>query len=450
MSGNFSTPPLSQDQIVKLYCKAMLKKHKLRVIPMSQLPTSSKKEQKIKTSQSSVTGPEISQMISTLNSNILKQLGVESVPPVFSPFSIFYAMILLYLGSNKQTKKEIQKTLGIGIGDPQLIIDLGLLKNVSNYASPKRGPLGTGPPVKIVNSNVLIIKSGYPIEKNYLDIFVKVTGGKLIPFQNPHEAITKTNTWVAQKTFNLIPRLLGEGDVNQATRLILLNVIYFRAQWQHPFQQVHTYKDQFYSLTKVKNLDFMHQTDYYQYSEDQNMQYIQLPYTDNDYLFFIALPKATLSQTVNRYGKWGSKASQKGIDLLKLSLDNIQWKATNVKLSLPKFEHRNRIDLAKIFKKMGIIDLFSNNANLEMISKNSELAVDKIIHEAIVKVDEKGTEAAAATALVMKSMAMMPPKNLIEMNVNKTFYYSIIWRGGIKSREGHPQNYILFSGIFDG
>ena len=101
----------------------------------------------------------------------------------------------------------------------------------------------------------------------------------------------------------------------------------------------------------------------------------------------------------------------------------------NVSLSLPHFEHRYRLGLVNLLHKMGITDLFTDDANLNPISEQNMLSVNKIIHEAVVKVDEAGTEAAAATALVMRSIMSrrILNQNQIIMNVNQRFYYSIIY-----------------------
>ena len=115
---------------------------------------------------------------------------------------------------------------------------------------------------------------------------------------------------------------------------------------------------------------------------------------------------------------------------------------THIHLALPKFEQRKKYELSDIFKKAGMIELFADNANLSLISKRRDIKVSKIIHEVVVKVDKDGTEAAAVTAVVMtKAMAMRIEKPPIEVIVDHTFYYSIIYI---------PEQLPLFTGIFNG
>ncbi len=374
---------------------------------------------------SSELSPKIIIMISNFNCQLLRLMSdIEN--PVFSPVSIFCAMLLVYLGADADTKYEIKKALNIDISDPQLIIDLALIAKLRPFEDQYRSSS-----VQIVNSNALIIKSGFEVEKLYIDIVEKVAQGQVITFHNTSQAITKSNDWVGEKTFNLIPSLLGKKDVNKSTILILLNVIYFRAKWDKPFNQINTYDSKFYGLKFTKNLNFMHQTNYFQYYEDQNMQYIRLPYTNTSYSFFIALPKNE-NQNLNDFNPM--------ID------QDLKWEYTRVYLSLPHFEHRYRLDLVDLLKRMGIKQLFTNNANLNFISRQKKLTVDKIIHEAVVKVDEGGTKAAAATAVVVKEATAIRPRPVekpIIMNINHTFYYSIIYNH-------NNQQLILFNGVFDG
>jgi serine protease inhibitor len=214
---------------------------------------------------------------------------------------------------------------------------------------------------------------------------------------------------------------------------ILVNTIYFKAQWDIPFTHEKTYNNVFTGFNKIIKAPFMHNTNYYQYADNKSMQYLKLSYTDLDYALIVALPRATQP----------NESIKALSDLIKnvKSLFNLSYKSANVNLVLPKFEHRQRYNLVDAFQQMGVIDLFSNGADLSLISKNAHLSVSKIIHEAVVKIDEEGTEAAAATAMVMTQMAAMPPKNLIDFIANHTFYYAIVHL---------PYQIILFNGIFNG
>ena len=385
--------------------------------------------------------PEIAQMIDHLNVQLLKKMK----DAVFSPFSILYVMLLVYLGADGQTRQEMQKTLNINLNDSQLIVNLGRLKRMFDSC--------VDCDVKIINSNALILKSGFPIEKNYTDILCQVSGAQLMTFKDINDAVIKTNNWVSDQTFDLIPKLLNQNDVDPLTRLILVNVIYFHAKWEYPFEKNRTYPDQFYGLTSIKTLNFMHKTHHYRYFEDLNMQYIELPYTSNsgsEYSLMIALPKnredlGGNSPLIPLFSQPFCVSNRKRV-MGAICFPDLDWKFEKIQLSLPQFEHRHRLDLVNIFKQLGIQQLFTQNANLQFIASKENLLVSKILHEAVVKVDEEGIEAAAATAVVAtRTMASRPhpPKKVIIMNVNHQFYYSII-------RRYNNQHYILFNGICDG
>ena len=122
------------------------------------------------------------------------------------------------------------------------------------------------------------------------------------------------------------------------------------------------------------------------------------------------------------------------------SIFSKSYTETNIKLAMPKFEHRQRYDLVGAFQEMGIIDLFTNSADLSLISKKGDLNVSKIITEAVARIDEEGTKAAAVTAVMMRESAMMPPKNLIDFTVDHTFYYAIV---------NVPNHLVIFNGVFN-
>lgn len=356
---------------------------------------------------------DVSQMISNLASGIFLQIPVRN-HPVFSPFSIFYAMVLVYLGCLGTTKDEIRSALKINMTDDALINELVSWKEIGQTQSP----------VKFINSNILLIMNGYQIEQQYNDIFTKISGGQIVPFNNPQDAVQKANKWVAGSTNNLIKALLGQGDVTPDLRAVLINAVYFRAKWLSPFKAENSYERQFNGIEVSRTLNFMHNTGSYGYYEDENAQYLELLYADKNYSMRFMLPK----KSINKFKPE--------------TVTNAKMKVTQLDVALPKFEHRQKYNLVNVLKKMGINTVFTDSADMSLISEQDHLHIDKIIHEAVVNVNEEGTEAAAATAVVMVTESARPQtKPAIQFTADHTFYYELIYV---------PKKLILFNGIFDG
>ncbi len=412
---------LSQENVINLYCKYLLDKNYERHIKKVENYSGFNVNNYLKPSHLTFNG--IKEMIFNINLNFFQQTKIID-SPIFSPFSVLYTMIIIYLGSNGNTKKQLLRALNIEISDYNLILNLGLFKTIFNKINSS---------VILLNNTSLLVKSGFPICKNFKDILINVSKGKMLFFDDKYDAVIKTNQWAFENTNGLIKNILNDSDVDNQTRIILINAIYFKANWEFPFSHSDTYKENFSGLSKNKLLAFMHMTNNVEYFDKGDSKYIKLFYDDKDYAFIIALPNSnhpteivkTLTQTINNTQ----------------SIFNLPYKKIRVKISLPKFEHKKSYDLVDYFKKMGVIDLFDKNSDLSLISKNKKLYVNKIIHESIVKINEKGTEAAAVTVVTQGAMLVLPPLNIIEFNANKTFYYAIV---NLSSK------IIFFNGIFNG
>jgi serpin B len=367
--------------------------------------------------------------INKLNVNLFEpQLITQAI--VMSPFSIYCAMLMVYLGSQGETRQELQRLLNIRQDDTKVIANLHTLKTLDSVEINSSAQVG--PRAQFVNSNALVVRQGYPIERTYRDLFTLVFGGDLLSFQSSREAVAKTNSWVAHQTSNLIPQLLSDSDVGNDLQLMIINTVYFKAQWAVPFKPEQTHPDIFKGFDQPMELSFMSNLNHnYRYFEDSQAQYLELLYTDTNYAFRLALPKQNqpsqliLEKLVRQVGQ----------------LNEIKFQPNFVSLSLPKFTHRKRVDLVKILKSLGVKTLFTENADLSLISKRDDLSVSKIIHEAVVKINETETEAAAATAVIMKQMAIRQVEEPIKVIADRPFFYEII----------HVRrNVVLFSGIFNG
>ena len=236
------------------------------------------------------------------------------------------------------------------------------------------------------------------IYENILKRYFQVTINKVDFQSNPEEIRLQINEWVAQKTQQKIQNLLSEGSLASSTLLVLVNAIYFKGDWKFPFKSRSTCKQMFYKNDiESKLVDMMSQEDEFLFTDDQALEVkvIQLPYKNSSWSMRTILPNnvdglAKLETSLN-FEKFRA-----------LILDNRRYKKVDVKLYLPKFKLELSLPLKSCLIKLGMVDLFDTClSDLSGMSEESDLFVSDAVHKAFISVDEKGTEAAAATAMIM-------------------------------------------------
>lgn len=298
----------------------------------------------------------------------------------FSPYSISTALSMVYAGAEGNTASQMKKVLHLNTHSE--IADLiDQLNQPSEY-------------YKLTIANALWGQKGYSIKKEYLGIIKDQYKSELkeVDFKNNTEKSRKTiNKWVLDKTNNKIKDLLQPGTVDSLTRLILTNAIYFKANWNEPFEEESTKDEAFYISKKNKTtVKMMNQQESIKYFENRELKMIELPYERRELSMQIILPKkidgiADLEKKLN-YN-----------DLVKWDI-GLSYK--KVKLKLPRFKTTSDFSLRKILTLLGMKDAFSlPPADFSGISGSKDLFISNVIHKAFVSVDEEGTEAAAATAI---------------------------------------------------
>jgi serpin B len=209
------------------------------------------------------------------------------------------------------------------------------------------------------------------------------------------------NDWVAKETQGRIKDLLQPGVLKPATRLVLTNAIYFKARWASVFSDSATKKEDFkVGTSKSVKVDMMHQNGNKNLLETDAFQMLELPYERNELSMLVLLPRQV-----------------DGLPQLEkqLSAENLaKWvgdmKRYQVDLSLPKYKYTAEFELKKVLSALGMGLAFSDAADFSGMATGEKLQIDAVIHKAFVAVDEKGTEAAAATAVtVMPTAAPKPP-----------------------------------------
>ena len=217
-------------------------------------------------------------------------------------------------------------------------------------------------------------------------------------------SVEAVNDWVEEQTKGKITNLVPEA--NREYLAALVNAIYMKADWADPFTKEATYKETFTDIDgKETDIDFMHQTDHFYYYENGDTKIVRLPYT-NGLSMYIALGDTKTFES---------------------DIENMTYSKVN--LSIPKFKIEYSTELNDILKAMGVSKAFSDNNNdFDQMMQNvpDSLKIDTVLQKAIIEVDEKGTEAAAATAIMMgATMALGEPEPIVEFKADKPFTYYI-------------------------
>ena len=243
------------------------------------------------------------------------------------------------------------------------------------------------------------------------------------------ETMNEINDWVNEKTHGLIPSILDE-PMDPGIRMTLLNAVYFKAAWVNAFEKELTDKQIFHGKEGDTSVDMMHQQDHFEYAENDEYQMIHLPYHGGCEMT-VYLPKDSTAAD-----KWSEKDY---LYQLGLEADKQEWDRREVSLSMPKFEMEYGNELKDILKELGLEGIFDGCIYDRLT--DAEMAVGSIYHKTAIKNDENGTEAAAVTMMLMEAMALLPEDDIVEMNMDHPFYFTISnTETGLKLFEGCVYN----------
>ena len=343
-----------------------------------------------------------------------KQLTKESGNIFFSPYSISSALAMTYEGANGETAQEIKQVLHF----PETEILRSNSASIYNTINKKekKYELRTG--------NALWAQEDFTFLEEYFTTVENYYGGKAVnlDFVNETELSRNTiNTFIEEQTNNRIKKLLPQGSLGADTRLVLTNAIYFKGNWKIEFDKSDTKERDFKTPTGTKQVPIMFMAPKselkFNYFENQELQMLELPYKDEELSMVILLPKEEQglssleeSLTFETFDRW-----QKGMSYRKIS-----------EIYLPKFEFNYAKELYKDFNAMGMVLAFDLiDADFSKMTDFPDLYISQIYHQAFVKVDEKGTEAAAATAVVMSDRSVSESGSKIIFKADHPFMFLI-------------------------
>jgi len=358
-----------------------------------------------------VVGQSINSFAEALYSRIQSQLG-GSGNLFLSPASISTALAMTYAGAEGETATQMAAALHYTLAPNALAGDFSTLITDLNSAGQNNYSLSV--------ADALWGQQGYSFLTPFLSLMQADYGGGLhqVDFMNATEAARQTiNNWVAQQTNNKIQNLIPAGALNALTRLVLTNAIYFKGQWATPFNANLTQNAAFTlgSGGQVQ-VPTMQATNSYGYMQSDGYQVLELPYAGNRMVMDVLLPS-------------GSGVS--GLDASQLPADLNGWlqglTMQQVDVSLPKFQITTpAFNVTQSLEALGMTDAFNPTAaDFSGISTNP-LYISAVYHKAFVDIDENGTEAAAATAVIITSTAIaMPITPPVVFNADHPFLFLI-------------------------
>jgi len=344
--------------------------------------------------------------------------GADSGPTnlVFSPASIALALAMTRAGAVGKTATEMDAVLHAG--DPMTMPHSmnALTTELGTRSKTVEIPGAEPTNVELAIANSLWAQQDLAFETAFLDLLATEYGAglQLVDYKSdPDGARVLINQWVDEATKDRIPELLAPGVITPDARLTLVNAIYMKAAWETAFvKQVTTPGPFTTSAGKSVQAPMMSRSDHLQYASTHGWQAVVLPYVGGDLSMVIMLPdeEAPLDATVDAFG----------------GLDG-QLGPQLVNLTMPKFDIETSIGLADVLGAMGMPTAFDRAAaDFSGMTKEEELFISAVIHQANITVDEDGTEAAAATAVVMETTAApADPPQPIDFVVDRPFVFAI-------------------------
>jgi serpin B len=340
-----------------------------------------------------------------------KQLTGGDGNLILSPFNIATALSMALAGARGQTANEIQSVLRLHY-DSTYDAALGsLLTDLANAGNTGGNELHT--------ANGLWVQEGFAIQPAFENTLSNDYHAPLTPLNftgNPEAARSQINRWTEVQTKEKIQDLLPAGSIGTQTRLVLTSAIYFYGKWQGPFLASRTEPAPFtLPAGATTQANFMNQTSYFGYAETPSARILEMRYAGTGMAFDVLLPN-TLT---------GLPGLEKSLTPENLTGWLGKLAVRNVQVSLPKFRAESTFRLRDALSAMGMPTSFTDKADFSGIDPKRGLAISDVVHKAFVDVSEQGTEAAAATGIVMETATMRRPEPVLVFRADHPFLFLI-------------------------
>lgn len=328
-------------------------------------------------------------------SDIYGQLKAEKGNIFFSPESLSQALAMTFAGAKDTTASEMQSVLHLQINADYVPAAMGELMKEKNARSASGA-------YTFQTANALWVQKDYTLLEPYTSLLKDNYDAQAsnVDFEKEAPAAADTiNSWVEGKTASKIKNLVS-ADALQGVRLVLTNAVYFKADWQDPFKKSATHEEDFYvNAAQVSRVQMMQRTcDNCKYAENDTLQALAMPYKGGDIEMVVLLPRDK-----SGLGPFEQVLSPHNINQVLAELKQ----EVDVDIALPRFKLESQYSFAKILPALGMKTAFDPaRADFSGMTGGRDLFISDVIHKAFVEVDEQGTEAAAATAVIMAPTSM--------------------------------------------
>ena len=363
------------------------------IVSKTENPSTPKTDKNYIAADDSASTPEgVKQVVNANNQfaidlyqQINKQPAQSDKNIFFSPYSLSTAMAMLYAAAEGETKQQIQNTFHYptpAILNP----NSAALYNQFNKPNPN---------YELSTVNDLWMRQGLSPNQAYLDTVKRYYGGQVTNLDfasRPEPSRQIINKTIAKHTKQMIPELLAKDSIKSSTAAVLTNAVYFKSEWAQPLG-LQGSSQPFYNTDGSTSLEIMmYDINRFDYMEDEQVQAVELPYKGDDLSMLIVLPKSKEAAAMQKLVA--------NLSTAQINKWTKQLKNQEIFLNMPKFKLEQNYKMDTILAEMGMPIAFSNHADFSLFNDKLPLAVDSIIHKAVVEVDEKGTVAAAATSIV--------------------------------------------------
>ena len=310
----------------------------------------------------------------------------------FSPYSIFTALSMAYEGARGNTSEEMQNVLNIPQNDSPTLGSFGRIYNLLNqnqygYTISTANAFWAHKDYIFLEEYIGLLENFYMAEANELDFSKNIEAAEII------------NDWIEEKTNDKIKDMIKPDMLSDLTKLVLTNAIYFKGLWDSPFNPEMTYETDFELLSgETVKINMMSdpKDSFFNYSETDSLQILELDYKGDDLSMIVILPKvnnitlAESSMNFENFSNWKNELYE-----------------VDINVEIPQFKFETKYSLNGLLNDMGIIDAFIPGvADFSGMDGTKNLFISRALHQAYIEVNEKGTEAAAATTIIMELTAM--------------------------------------------
>lgn len=338
----------------------------------------------------------------------------------YSPYSLFTALSMTYAGAENETAEAMKKVLSIE--------NEAQFHSMHQYLNHQLKDINAEN-IKLDIANGMWMDANWTFLPDYKSLIqTKYNAGiESIDMRDGVKSANMINSWIAEQTNNKIQDIVNPDDFDLA-RLVLANAIYFYAPWKVAFNEELSREDLFYLHDKSKaQMEFMFKTDTLNYFENDSIQMLEVPYENEEFSLFIVLPDR----------RKGIRNIEEDFSLMHFERFKSNLQSVEIEVQLPKFTLDYEKEFKELLSKLGMSVAFSRAADFSGMTGRKDLQIDKVKHKSFFEINEKGSEASAATVVIMREKSALQKKSF---RANRPFIFII---------QDNRTESILFMGRFE-